>query len=327
MASTSIEWTHRSWNPVTGCSRGKERKKGDFMQRWKFLRLSPRETIQSEFGDCSWEIGKWKRCAGKISLCQRGFHCATTPWLAFSHVQGEILAEVEVDGKSVSSSDGKEAWERMRLIQVWRWRAEDSLALAVFAVERIIGNWERLYPSDIRPLAALDAARQALNSLEEQEASSETSAEVQATSEEVAAKAASASAAARVATAKAIKAVHTSPPETVDEMMAAAARSAAAAAWLAAEAAWSAAEAAWFAAREASLKVQAAAANDAHSAVLSAASAAESEAWVRSMSVAPQAPVASWAEAGASARKAFLEDVSLWMRERVRALPVLSADE
>jgi PIN domain nuclease of toxin-antitoxin system len=292
------------------------------MQRYKFLRLSGGETIQSEFGVCFWEVGKWKRRTGKISLCQRGFHCATSPWLAFSHVQGEILAEVEVDGRSVSSSDGKEAWERMRLIQVWRWRAEDSLALAVFAVEKVIGNWERLYPSDIRPLAALDAAKQVLNFLEEE--APEASAEVRAASREVAARTAKASmSAARAATANAIEAVWTTSPETVDEVMAEAARSAAAAAWSAAAAAWSAARSA---ALEVGAKVQAAAANDAYSAALSAASAAEAAAWVRSMSVAPQAPVASWAEAGASAREAFLEDVSLWMRERVRALPVLSAD-
>ena len=63
--------------------------------RFKFLR----EGMKSNSGDCTWSIDEWKH-EDKIDMCNAGFHCSKKVFEAFSYVQGEILAKVEVKGKS-----------------------------------------------------------------------------------------------------------------------------------------------------------------------------------------------------------------------------------
>ena len=138
---------------------------------YKFLR----EGLKSENGKCKWEIGKWKKVKS-IKMCEKGFHCSQTKYQAFSYVQGELLAEVEVRGKSQKQND-KEVWSEMRLIKVWKWQKKDSVALAIFSAEQCLKNFEKVYPKDKRPRQAIQAAKKWLkNPTEENESATESAA-------------------------------------------------------------------------------------------------------------------------------------------------------
>ena len=125
--------------------------------RYKFLRHINGK-IWSANGDCTWKVGAWKRRTGEIELCENGFHCSQKPLDALSYVKGEIIAQVEVAGLSDIGHD-KECWQRMKIIHAWHWAKEDSVALAIFAAEKVIGLYEKQYPGDDRPRKAIEAAK------------------------------------------------------------------------------------------------------------------------------------------------------------------------
>ena len=87
--------------------------------KYKCLRTG----LKSDSGNCVWEIGEWKK-ESSIAICEKGFHCSKTPMQALGYVKGEILAEVEVKGKSIIETD-KECWEEMRLVKAYNWTKED----------------------------------------------------------------------------------------------------------------------------------------------------------------------------------------------------------
>jgi hypothetical protein len=47
----------------------------------------------------------------------------------------------------------------MRIIRAWKWQKKDSVALAIFAAELVIENYEKIYPKDDRPRKAIEAAK------------------------------------------------------------------------------------------------------------------------------------------------------------------------
>ncbi len=152
-------------------------------RRYKFLCLIDNE-IRSESGDCIWHIGEWQSVRdNELIICENGFHCSRTCYQAFTYVQGEILAQVEVSGASIVNDD-KEAWQKMRLVRVWRWQKHDSVALSIFAAELVLENFEKMYPDDKRPRAAIDAARRWLAAPTEENAESARSAAMAARSAE-----------------------------------------------------------------------------------------------------------------------------------------------
>jgi len=121
--------------------------------RYKFLRTG----YKSEIGDHKWKVGKWYEYDGDIEMCESGFHCSKGIYQAFSHVQGEILAEVEVAGKH-EVQDDKEVWEKMRVVRSWKWTKKDSILLAIFAARLVLKNFEKEFPCDDRPRKAIEAA-------------------------------------------------------------------------------------------------------------------------------------------------------------------------
>ena len=123
-------------------------------RRYKFLR----EGLKSSSGDCTWVVGEWKKYDGEVSLCNSGFHCSKEMRQAFSFVQGEILAEVEVQGKN-EIQDDKEVYSEMRIVRAWKWQKKDSVALSIFAAELCIAEFEKVYPNDKRPREAVEAAK------------------------------------------------------------------------------------------------------------------------------------------------------------------------
>lgn len=113
--------------------------------------------LASSYGDFKWEIGNWYK-EENIKICDRGFHASKNPAHAFSYVQGEVLAKVEVKGEKVVEGD-KECWSEMRIVKAWKWGEKDYISFAIFAAEQAIGIYEKEYPNDERPRNAIEAAK------------------------------------------------------------------------------------------------------------------------------------------------------------------------
>ena len=143
------------------------------MYRWKFLK----EGMKSNSGNVQWKKRVWKHFNGTLEMCEAGFHCSKTIYQAFSYVQGEILAQVEVKGKSIVRND-KEVWESMRVVKTWKWQKKDSVAFAIYSANLVIGIYEKQYPNDNRPRKAIEAAKKWLkNPTEENRSAAESVAE------------------------------------------------------------------------------------------------------------------------------------------------------
>ena len=123
---------------------------------YKFLRTG----LKSNSGDYKWKIGEWCK-EDKVDICNAGFHASKTPLQALSYVSGEIVAKVEVRGKSIVQDD-KECWSEMRIVKAWDWEKKDSVALSIFAAEQALKNYEKAYPNDDRPRKAIEAAKKVL---------------------------------------------------------------------------------------------------------------------------------------------------------------------
>ena len=124
--------------------------------RYKFLR----EGFRSNSGNLVWDT-KWKH-EDELIMCKKGLHCSKTKYQAFSYVQGEILAKVEVKGKSIKSED-KEVWSNMRIVRAWKWQKKDSVSLAIYSAQLVLKNFEKKFPKDNRPRKAIEAAIKYLN--------------------------------------------------------------------------------------------------------------------------------------------------------------------
>lgn len=132
------------------------------MRRYKFLELKEGNIVSGFNHNFIWETGKWYKVNGKLEMCVNGFHCSKKPLDALSYVQGEILAEVEVKGKSLKRNK-KECWREMRIVKAYKWQKKDSVALAIYSTELVLPNFEKKYPDDNRPGAALEAAKKVLD--------------------------------------------------------------------------------------------------------------------------------------------------------------------
>jgi len=228
-------------------------KNKNMIKRYKFLK----KNLKSERRDCKWKLGEWQHYKGKLKMCKAGFHCSKTKYHAFSYVQGAILAEVEVKGKSIKEKD-KECWSDMRIIRAWKWQEKDSIALAIFSAELCLDNFEKVYPDDKRPREAIEAAKKYLdNPTEENRSAAWSAAQSAAWS---------------------------------------AAQSAQSAESAALSAAWSAESAAWSAVASAAQSAQSAQ-SAARSARSAAQSAAQSAAWSASQSAQSAAWSAAWSAA------------------------------
>ena len=124
--------------------------------RWKFLN-EVNGKIKSANGDLTWQIGKWKTDKGKLKICKQGLHCSKGVYQAFSYIQGEILAEVECDGRK-QVQDDKEVYSKMRIVRAYKWQKKDSVELAIYAARLVLKYFEKKYPKDKQPRKAIEAA-------------------------------------------------------------------------------------------------------------------------------------------------------------------------
>ena len=122
--------------------------------RWKVFKAG----LQSNNGDIKWKRGEWQTHKGKLSLRSSGFHCSRRIIDAMQYTPAEIIAQVEVKGKSLKDSN-KECWEKMRIIKTYEWTKEDSVSLAIFGAELVLFNFEKEFPDDKRPREAIEAAK------------------------------------------------------------------------------------------------------------------------------------------------------------------------
>jgi hypothetical protein len=105
-----------------------------------------------------WKEGEWRKHKGKLEMCQSGFHASENIIDAMGYINCEVLAEVEVCGKHLAQDD-KQCWSEMRVVRAWGWTKEDSVSLAIYAAELVIGIYEKEYPDDKRPRQAIEAAK------------------------------------------------------------------------------------------------------------------------------------------------------------------------
>src|SRR3990167_11450602 len=91
-------------------------------------------------------------------MCKSGFHASENIIDAMKYVNAEVLAKVEVKGKSLKQDD-KQVWSEMKIVKAWKWGKEDSVALAIYAAELVIDIYEKEYPNDKRPREAIEAAK------------------------------------------------------------------------------------------------------------------------------------------------------------------------
>lgn len=113
--------------------------------------------MKSDHGSVDWQIGKWEK-ENLVEACSTGFHASERIIDGMGYVNMEVLAKVEVRGKSDLQHD-KQCWSEMRIIDAWIWKREDSVRLAIYAAELVIDIFEKEYPKDKRPRKAIDAAK------------------------------------------------------------------------------------------------------------------------------------------------------------------------
>jgi hypothetical protein len=114
--------------------------------------------MKSGVGDMTWKVGKWEKHKGELSMCHSGLHASVRAIDAMQYVKCEVLALVEVHGKHLAQGD-KQCWSEMRVLKAYEWTKPDSVAMAIYAAELVIGNYEKKYPDDKRPRKAIEAAR------------------------------------------------------------------------------------------------------------------------------------------------------------------------
>ena len=122
---------------------------------WKSMKAG----LTSANGKIDWKIGEWQTAEIPLDMCKNGFHASKNVIDAMGYVPAEIIARVEVDGAHEEQED-KQCWEKMRIIEARIWEKADSVALAIFAAELVLENFERVFPEDKRPRLAIEAAKE-----------------------------------------------------------------------------------------------------------------------------------------------------------------------
>ena len=106
----------------------------DSMKGWKFLHRQGAEIV-SGLGQAGirtvWQVGEWQAVAPPTKACA-GLNCSKHPSQAIQYVKGDVLAEVEYDGTVIDDGD-KLTCERMRILEIYAWGAEESVMLAEIA--------------------------------------------------------------------------------------------------------------------------------------------------------------------------------------------------
>jgi hypothetical protein len=124
---------------------------------WKSM-LYEKGKLRSANGDETWNPGEWHKVDGPLAMCERGYHASLNIVDSMQYVAPGAIARVEVRGNHVGQLD-KQCWSEMRVVRAWEWTKRDSVELAVYAAELVIGIFEKQRSDDKRPRQAIEAAR------------------------------------------------------------------------------------------------------------------------------------------------------------------------
>ena len=126
------------------------------MKYWKALIIHEGK-ICSNYDKSPWIIGEWREEKEPAELC-KGLNCSPRIYDAMQYVNMEVIAQVEIKGKTIKSFN-KFTCQSMMIKKAWKWEKKDSVALSIFAAELCIKNFEKIYPNDKRPRQAIEAAK------------------------------------------------------------------------------------------------------------------------------------------------------------------------
>ena len=114
---------------------------------WKSLQLNS-DKIVSGHDQSKWTIGEWRSVPAPTKECI-GLNCCPNIIDAMGYVNMEVLAEVEIDGATITSND-KITSEKMRILRAWKWEKKDSVALSSYAAGLVEDNFNSWAPTDSR---------------------------------------------------------------------------------------------------------------------------------------------------------------------------------
>ena len=74
--------------------------------------------MTSEYGNMTYELGKWYQIEGELKMCENGFHFCNTleETLRFYPLKGSRFFKVEADGEIITSSE-KNVAEKIKLVE------------------------------------------------------------------------------------------------------------------------------------------------------------------------------------------------------------------
>ena len=142
----------------------------------EYLYKSLRAGLKSNHDGSAWVIGEWRVEKPPTDECV-GLNASPRAIDAMFYAPMEIIGKVEVGGKIIK---GKDKWtcEKMRIVEAYVWPKEESVRLAIFAAEKVLKNYESIYPTDDRPRKAIEAAKNYIqNPTEENQKAARSAAE------------------------------------------------------------------------------------------------------------------------------------------------------
>jgi hypothetical protein len=127
------------------------------METTYFKCLGPGRTA-AHGGSGTWPpVGEWtKPIRGALVPCERGWHVCSAPQL-IEWLSSEVY-EVEYDGEIVADTN-KFVVRHARLTRQLVWNDTAALLFAADCAEHVLHLYERDYPDDKRPRAAIEATR------------------------------------------------------------------------------------------------------------------------------------------------------------------------
>lgn len=130
---------------------------------WKALQAG----MKSGHSEHIWQRGSWHEIDGEKSN-EKDFSASGRVVDAMQDVPMEILAQVEVDGEHFVRKGGKEYWQKIQVVNAWKWEKKRSVALAILAAEMVVQNYEKKYPKGDLAHKTIEAAKKWLeNPIEE----------------------------------------------------------------------------------------------------------------------------------------------------------------
>jgi len=126
------------------------------MRYFKFLTAK----MTGGYTDFVWPIDEWVAVSGELKFCENGFHILNERHYLLDWVQSQLF-EVEIDHKAgVLKSDDKWCCRKLRLVKkIKTWNEKTNRLFVADCAAHVLRRFEKLYPEDLRPRKAIEAAR------------------------------------------------------------------------------------------------------------------------------------------------------------------------